>query len=111
MTTHVVNVKTYLYILFSLLVLTVATTEIAKIDLGVFNTMVAMAISALKTSLVVLFFMHMKWSPNRLRVVASIGLLWLFIMIALTLGDYMTRSWTYRPQAWEKLTVVGPPSH
>ena len=110
MTTHVVSVKTYVYILLSLLVLTAATTEIAKVDLGIFNNVVAMSISALKTSLVVLFFMHMKWSPNRLRVVASMGLLWLFIMVALTMGDYATRTWTYLPQGWEKLTIVHPSS-
>ena len=108
MTTHVVNVKTYVFILICLLVLTVATTEIAKIDLGVFNGVVAMAISALKTSLVVLFFMHMKWSPNWLRVVASIGLLWLFLLVALTMNDYVTRTWTYVPHGWEHLNLVHP---
>ncbi len=100
MKTHIVPVKTYVWVLLALLALTVATTEAAKVDLGLFNPIVAMAIAAVKTLLVVLFFMHMKWSGYRTQVVAGGGLLWLAIMIAFVLSDYLTRAWLPQPTPW-----------
>jgi len=100
MTAHIVPVKTYIWIVTTLLLLTLATTEVAKVDLGFLNPLAAMLIAAVKTLLVVLFFMHMKWSNYRSRVVAASGLLWLAAMILLTLSDYRTRSWLPGPGAW-----------
>jgi cytochrome c oxidase subunit 4 len=100
MKTHIVPVKTYVWVLLALLALTVATTEIAKVDLGVFNPVVALLIAGSKTMLVVLFFMHMKWSGYRTHVVAAGGLLWLAIMIAFVLSDYLTRAWLPQPMGW-----------
>jgi cytochrome c oxidase subunit IV len=100
MSGHVVPAKTYLWIVAALLLLTLATTEVARIDLGVLNPVVAMLIAAVKTLLVVLFFMHMKWSNYRSQIVAAAGLLWLAVMILLTLSDYRTRDWMPGPGAW-----------
>jgi len=100
MTSHIVPVKTYILVFLALVVLTLATTEVARVDLGLLNPLVAMLIAAVKTILVVLFFMHMKWSTYRSRVVAASGLLWLLVMIMLTLSDYRTRSWLPGPGDW-----------
>jgi caa(3)-type oxidase subunit IV len=48
----------------------------------------------------VLFFMHIKWSSHRIKVVPAAGLLWLWILIVLTLADYFTRRWLPIPGGW-----------
>jgi len=84
----------------SLILLTGLTTGVAYIDLGVFNTVAALAIAVTKMMLVVLFFMHMKYSSGMTRVVVIAGLFWLAIMISLTLADELTRWWTPTAGAW-----------
>jgi len=91
-TEHVVPVPVYVAIFVTLLVLTATTTAIAFVDLGPWNTVVAIGIAVVKASLVVLFFMHLKYSPLLNRTVLLGGLFWLAIMIGLTLTDFATRS-------------------
>jgi cytochrome c oxidase subunit 4 len=93
MSEHVVPVRIYLTIFLVLLVLTATTTTIAFVDLGPWNTVVALGIAVVKASLVVLFFMHLKYSPLLNRTVLLGGLFWLAIMIGLTLTDFATRGW------------------
>ena len=100
MKVHIASVRTYIWVFFGLLALTLATTEIARIDLGPFNSLAAMLIAASKTMLVVLFFMHMKWSTYRTQIVAAAGLFWLAIMIVFVLSDYLTRGLLYAPRPW-----------
>jgi cytochrome c oxidase subunit 4 len=69
------------------------TWTIGYINLGLFNVIVALAISITKALLVALFFMHIKGSSRLLRLAATAGVIWLLIMLALTLGDYFTRGW------------------
>ena len=69
------------------------TWGIGYINLGLFNVVVALCISIIKALLVVLFFMHIKGSNPLLRLAACVGLIWLLVMLALTLGDYFTRGW------------------
>ena len=90
---HVVPVRIYVGVFAALLVLTATTTLVSGIDLGPWNTVVALVIAFVKATLVVLFFMHMKYSPRLMQVVIAGGLLWLGIMIALTLSDFATRGW------------------
>ena len=92
-TEHVVPVSAYIGIFLALLVLTATTTAIAFVDLGPWNTVVALGIAVVKASLVVLFFMHLKYSPLLDRTVLIGGLFWLAIMIGLTLTDFATRGW------------------
>jgi len=92
-TEHVVPVPVYVGIFVALLVLTATTTAIAFVDLGPWNTVVALGIAVVKASLVVLFFMHLKYSPLLNRTVLLGGLFWLAIMIGLTLTDFATRGW------------------
>ena len=92
-TEHVVPVPVYVGIFVALLVLTATTTAIAFVDLGPWNTVVALGIAVVKATLVVLFFMHLKYSPLLNRTVLLGGLFWLAIMIGLTLTDFATRGW------------------
>lgn len=98
---HVVPVKTYLLIFSALLVLTALTTSMAYVDLGEWNTIVALVIASCKATLVVLFFMHLRWSPRLMRVVVLSSLLWLAILISLTTTDFFSRDWTPVPESWE----------
>ena len=91
---HVVPVGVYLAVFAALMVLTVATVAASRVDLGALNTPVAMAIAIAKAVLVVLFFMHVKWSPRLIGLAFAASLFWLFHMLAGTAADYLTRSET-----------------
>lgn len=90
---HVVKPAFYAVILFTLLCLTALTTGVAFIDLGEFNTVIALAIAVCKASLVVLFFMHIKYSSRLLKLTICCGLFAFGIMLALTMTDYISRAW------------------
>ena len=92
MTTKVISDTTYVFVLLGLLVLTLATYLAAKVDLGKLNIMVAFAIATAKGALVVLYFMHARYSSRVTRVVIGAGLGWLAILFTLTLSDYLTRT-------------------
>ena len=77
----------------ALLVLTAITTAVAFVDLGPWNTVVALGIAFLKATLVALFFMHVKYSPRLTQVVVAGGIFWLAILIVLTLSDFVSRGW------------------
>ncbi len=96
-TQHVVSPKVYLLVFLALIVLTVTTVAVASIDLGPMNTVAALAIAAIKGSLVVLFFMHMKYSKPLIGLVVFASVLWLAILISLTLADFMSRGWIPAP--------------
>jgi cytochrome c oxidase subunit IV len=75
------------------MVLTATTTAVSFVDLGPWSTVVALGIAFLKATLVVLFFMHVKYSPRLTQITVGGGLLWLAILIFITLSDFMTRGW------------------
>jgi cytochrome c oxidase subunit 4 len=64
---------------------------VAKLHLGAFNAFAGPAIAALKASVVLLFFMRLRTSGAPIRFAACFGFIWLGILIALTLGDLLTR--------------------
>ncbi|MGD0012796.1 MAG: cytochrome C oxidase subunit IV family protein [Terriglobia bacterium] len=101
MSSHVVPTKLYILVFAVLIMLTGLTTGVAFINLGKWNTVAALVIAVCKASLVVLFFMHLRWSSNLLRIVVASSLLWLAILIGLTLSDVFTRDWTPVPSNWE----------
>jgi cytochrome c oxidase subunit 4 len=88
---HIVSPKIYVGIFLSLMVLTAATVAAAYVNLGAVNIVVALAIATLKATLVVLYFMHARYSPKRTHLVIICAVFWLAIMLALTLSDYSTR--------------------
>jgi cytochrome c oxidase subunit IV len=77
----------------ALLVLTALTTTIAFIDLGRLNVFVALTIAVVKASLVLLYFMHLRYSPRLTLVAVAIAFFWLGIMILLTMSDVVSRGW------------------
>jgi len=93
MSQHVVPRKAYVAVFAALVVLTAVTTTVAFLDLGPWNTVVALGIAFTKATLVVLIFMHLKYSSRLTRVVVAGGLFWLAILLALTLSDFFTRGW------------------
>lgn len=91
MSDHVSSTKTYFAVFFALLVLTLATVVVARIDLGPANTFVAMAVAVTKALLVILFFMHVKYGTRMTKLTALSGFVWLALMILLIMSDYYGR--------------------
>ena len=91
MSEHIASPKLYVGIFLALMACTALTVSAAYRDLGPWNIVVALAIATFKATLVVLFFMHAKYSPKRTQLVIICAIFWLGIMLALTLSDYETR--------------------
>ena len=92
MSEPILSSKLYVGIWAALMVLTVITAKVAFVDLGPFNTVVALVIATLKALLVVLFFMHVKYASERLtKMVIVCSLFWLLILLFLSLADYHWR--------------------
>ncbi len=98
MSGHVAPKSMYVGIWFALIVGTVLTVLAAEVDLGALNNVVMLAIACTKAALVILFFMHVRWSTRLTWVVAASGFFWLLIMFGLTMQDYLTRGWV--PGTW-----------
>jgi cytochrome c oxidase subunit IV len=93
MAQHLVPRRTYYQVFAILLGLTGITVAVAFLNLGPLNTIVALAIAVLKALLVVLIFMHVRYSSRLTGVVVAGGVFWLLLLMALTMSDYLTRSW------------------
>jgi cytochrome c oxidase subunit IV len=93
MATHIIPKRTYYLIYVVLIVCTYLTWQVAYFDLGPFNTVAALVIAVFKALLVVLFFMHVKYSSRLTWAVVFGGVFWLGIMLTLTMNDYLTRLW------------------
>jgi len=93
---HVVSPKIYVVIFLALLLGTYLTVTAALHDFGPWNIVIALAIATTKAVLVILFFMHAKYSTRRTQLIIICGFFWLAIMLLMTLGDYSTRSWDER---------------
>jgi cytochrome c oxidase subunit 4 len=88
---HIVSPKIYAMIFLSLMAGTGLTVWAAFQNFGPFNIVIALAIASFKATLVVLYFMHARYSPRRTHLVIVSSVFWLAIMLALTLSDYTTR--------------------
>ncbi|HKV34002.1 MAG TPA: cytochrome C oxidase subunit IV family protein [Pyrinomonadaceae bacterium] len=94
MSEHIVPVKVYFAIFLTLLVGTALTVLAAFVDFPWrFNTIVALTIASVKATLVVLYFMHVRYSPRLVWVIVASALFWMGILFAFTFSDYFTRSW------------------
>jgi len=91
MSSHVLPLRTYYTIFFVLMGLTALTTWVAFFDLGVMNNVVALSIASIKAALVLLYFMHVRFSGRLIWVFAAAGFFWLVIFFVLILTDYATR--------------------
>ena len=90
---HIVPTKVYYAIFATLMALTAITVAAAYVDMGPLNTVVAVVIACFKAMIVVLYFMHVKYSTRLIKLTVIAGLYWLGILLALTLSDYLTRGW------------------
>jgi len=87
------TLKVYFAVFAALMIFTALTVWAAFEHLGIWNTPVALAIAVTKATLVVLFFMHLRYSPRLTAVVLSSSLVWLVILFVITLSDYLSRPW------------------
>jgi cytochrome c oxidase subunit 4 len=90
-TGHVASRSLYIKIFLALMGLTLLTVAITYVDLGWWNLTVALAIAVTKAMLVILFFMHMRWSPKLIKVTFGAGFFFFLIMIVITMSDYLSR--------------------
>lgn len=88
-----VSSSSFNWLIWAILIVgTVLTAWIATVDLGVFNTVVALIIATCKASIVVLFFMHVKYTSEKMtKAVLIAAVFWLILMLVLSLVDYSTR--------------------
>jgi cytochrome c oxidase subunit 4 len=99
MAEHIVQRKVYYAIFAALMALTALTVFAANISFGneAIGTIIALTIAVTKATLVILYFMHVRYSSRLTWVVIASGFLWLAIMIGLTLSDVLTRGWSQLP--------------
>jgi cytochrome c oxidase subunit 4 len=90
---HIVGPGVYLVILFCLLMGTALTVWASYVDLGVWNPVIALAIATTKAVLVVLFFMHVKYSTKLTKLTIVAGIFMFLVLISMTLTDYISRAW------------------
>ncbi len=90
---HIVSPLQYSFVFLSLLVGTAITVVAANIDLGVFNPIIALAIACTKAVIVILFFMHVKYQTNLIKMTVGAGFFTFIVLITMTLSDYMSRAW------------------
>jgi cytochrome c oxidase subunit 4 len=104
---HIVPLWIYFLVFAALLVLTWVTVQVSHVDLGspkIFgdvrlhlNVIVALLIATTKATLVVLFFMHVKYSSRLVQIVVGSSIVWLIILIGITASDYLSRGWLGNP--------------
>jgi len=95
---HIVMPKTYVAVLGLLLVLMVATILAATVHIGppdvyIYNLLLALAIAFSKMTLILMFFMHVKYGSKLTVVFATSGFFWLVIFFVLLFADYTARGW------------------
>ena len=97
MSGHISPKTTYYSIFGALMVLTIVTVSVAFVNLGALNFPVALGIAILKATLVILFFMHVKYSSQLTKLICGTAFFFLVILFGLTLSDYLSRGWFVAP--------------
>ena len=95
---HISPKSTYYAIFGALMVMTAITVAVAFVPLGSFNFPVALGIAVTKATLVVLFFMHVKYSSKLTKMIVAMSLFFLVTLFGLTLTDYLSRGWFASPR-------------
>jgi cytochrome c oxidase subunit 4 len=94
MSEHIVYPRVYLMIFLALLVGTGLTAWVAFYDFpGPLNAVIALTIAVIKATLVILYFMHVRYSPRLIALIIAAALFWMALLFALTISDYSTRGW------------------
>jgi cytochrome c oxidase subunit IV len=97
MTGHITPIKVYIGIFLTLMVLTAVTIGVAYVNLGQWNKVVALGIASFKATLVVLYFMHVKYASRMTKLIVVSGFFFLMILLSLTMLDYGSRMWVNPP--------------
>jgi cytochrome c oxidase subunit 4 len=97
MASHVLPQRSYYLVFAVLILLTVLTVAVSFVELGPWHVVVALAIALVKASLVILLFMHVYYDTRLTWLVITGSLFFLGILFALTLTDYLSRSWLSQP--------------
>jgi cytochrome c oxidase subunit 4 len=90
---HILTPLNYAFVFGGLLLGTAITVIAAKIDLGVLNPIIALAIASTKAVVVILFFMHVKYQSKLIKMTVGAGFFTFLVLITMTLSDYMSRAW------------------
>ena len=88
---HIVPLRIYFLVFTALMVGTALTVMAARVDLGPMNIVVALVIAGIKAALVVLYFMHMRYSHRLNWIFAGAAVLWLFLLVGVTMADVLAR--------------------
>ena len=97
MSGHVSPLKVYIGIFLVLMVLTAVTVAVAYVNLGELNKVVALGIASFKATLVVLYFMHVKYASRLTKLIVVTGFFFLAILLGMTMIDYGSREWVNPP--------------
>ena len=97
MSEHVTPLKVYIGIFLTLMVMTAVTVAVAYVNLGQLNKVVALGIATFKATLVVLYFMHVKYQSRLTKLVVVTGFFFLAILLGMTMIDYSSREWVRPP--------------
>ena len=94
MSEHIVPRTTYFAVFGALLVLTAVTVAVANFNFPwILNDVIAMTVAVTKMTLLLLFFMHVRYSSRLIWVIVAAMFFWLLILLLLTLTDYVSRDW------------------
>ena len=90
-------VRTYVFVFLGLAILTTLTVFAAHQEFGFMNTPIALAIAVSKATLVIWFFMGIRYNTPLTKLTAASGFVWLLILFGIGMSDYLTRSWIHVP--------------
>ena len=94
MAAQVVRKRTYILVWIALMIFTVVTAAVSRIDLRQLSAPVALIIATTKALLVILFFMGVKYVSQRMTIVVIVAaFFWLAILLVLSMMDYVSRTW------------------
>jgi cytochrome c oxidase subunit 4 len=99
MSEHIVSRRVYFLIFVTLILLTLVTIDVSFYNWGILNFPLAMTIASIKAMLVILFFMHVKYSTGLTGVFVAAGFIFLAIMLTFSLADLLSRDWQYQPDS------------
>ena len=100
MSETIVPRKTYFAVWVALLLLLLVTVAVSYIHLGWLNPAAAVGIAVVKATIIILYFMHVRYSPRLVWVFVAAGFFWLCILFAITFSDYLTRGYLPSPTVW-----------
>ena len=101
MSEHIIPKKTYYGVFAALMILLAVTVGAAFLRLGSFNVVAALTIAVIKAVIIILYFMHVRYSSRLTWVFVSAGFFWLLILLSLLATDYVSRDWLPVPTGWD----------